>query len=258
MSNLYHNTTYVLQTTYNLIHHHFSTGIQSIRRDVRPFLILQVGYWSLALMGVAITYRYPEIQQKVLDSTNKDLNRYQVGRWVKEAYDNGHVLTAAGWTFLINLTVGSFGCITLPSMMIPTSGILMTGVRAMTWGLIFSPITGKKDALTLPHFITMLIEGQPYILAALGDWLLTRRFLGQFGWRRVEGEGEGQIRLIDNEKDKDEKGKRTTWSWIPISWPGYGQGLKDVLSLYGPISGILAIAAIWEGYEVIHLKRGFW
>ncbi|OCF58261.1 hypothetical protein L486_04291 [Kwoniella mangroviensis CBS 10435] len=256
MSNLYHNTSLLLQTTYNSIHRHYSTGIEIIRRNVRPFLILQAGYWSLALMGVAITYRYPEIQQKVLDSTNKDLDRYQVGRWVKAAYDDGHVLKAAGWTFLINLTIGSFGCITLPSMIVPTSGILMAGVRAMTWGLIFSPIAGKKDALTLPHFITMLIEAQPYILAALGDWFLTRRFISQFGWTRVEGEG--QIRSIDNEENKDKKGKRTIWSWIPISWSGYGQGLKDVLSLYGPITGILAIAAIWEGYEVIHFKKGFW
>ncbi|KAK6906986.1 hypothetical protein I203_100975 [Kwoniella mangroviensis CBS 8507] len=222
MSNLYHNTSLLLQTTYNSIHRHYSTGIEIIRRNVRPFH---------PPSGVLVP-------------------------GLKAAYDDGHVLKAAGWTFLINLTIGSFGCITLPSMIVPTSGILMAGVRAMTWGLIFSPIAGKKDALTLPHFITMLIEAQPYILAALGDWFLTRRFISQFGWTRVEGEG--QIRSIDNEENKDKKGKRTIWSWIPISWSGYGQGLKDVLSLYGPITGILAIAAMWEGYEVIHFKKGFW
>ncbi|WVW79796.1 hypothetical protein I302_101766 [Kwoniella bestiolae CBS 10118] len=248
MSSLYHQTSHLIQSTYTTLHRTFLTGIQVIRHNSRPFLLLQTGYWSLALIGVALTYKYPRLQQKSLDSANRDLESYKIGRIVVSAYENGRVLEASAWTLGVNLLVGAMGCITLPSMVLPFSGIVMMGIRAISWGMIFSPVAGKPDALTVPHLITMLLEGQGYILAGLGDRILARGIINQLGLWWV-GKGEGEVRL-----DEETQEKKKSW----ISWPGYREGLKDVLALYGPITAVLAIAALWEAYEVIHLKDGFY
>ena len=69
-------------------------------------------------------------------------------------------------TFGINFFVGSVLVLTLPSCVIPGSGILVAGFRAVLWGLILVPATLQQAFVMLPHSGTLLLEGEGYILAA--------------------------------------------------------------------------------------------
>ncbi|GEM_PF-2880586 len=52
--------------------------------------------------------------------------------WLVEAYMSGNFPLAAILTFLINLTLGSFVYITLPSLTIPFGGVIIGLVRAIS------------------------------------------------------------------------------------------------------------------------------
>ncbi len=48
----------------------------------------------------------------------------------------------------------------------------MAALRALTWGLLFSPTISTLAYAMLPHSGTMLLEGEGYILAALFGLLI--------------------------------------------------------------------------------------
>jgi len=68
----------------------------------------------------------------------------------------------------VNFLIGSLATITLPSLVIPFIGVLMGAYRAFLWGLIYSPTSPAMQMILLPHSLTLLLEGQAYILAMLG------------------------------------------------------------------------------------------
>ena len=70
---------------------------------------------------------------------------------VGQAYVNAQVFTAILATFLVNLFIGSFGTITLPSLIIPFSGFLIGIYRAVLWGLLLSPAHPDMRLIMIPH-----------------------------------------------------------------------------------------------------------
>jgi hypothetical protein len=140
---------------------------------------------------------------------------------VLDAYTSERALLAIGLTFGINLVVGSLGSITLPSLVIPFSGLLVAGLRAVMWGVLFSPqiVAGVGVGELGAGFMVvglLLLEGQAYVLAALGAYVQGRAFL----WpRRVGATGRGQ---------------------------GYWYGLKEQARLYLLVALVLLVAALYE------------
>ncbi len=80
---------------------------------------------------------------------------------VGTAYSSGQVLDASIMTFLVNLALGSFMDITLPSLIIPFPGILTGAYRAVIWGILFSP--AHFEAYLVPRHLILFLEGGPGI-----------------------------------------------------------------------------------------------
>ena len=98
----------------------------------------------------------------------------------------------------------------------------MVFYRAVVWGFLFSPI-GPDRAALIPHGLTLVIEGQAYVLAAFASYAHGRMFLwpGRYG--------------------------------LESRWAGYKAGGVATVWLYGLVALTLLIGAVYEGIEVIYL-----
>jgi hypothetical protein len=143
---------------------------------------------------------------------------------VAAAYASGNVLAAAAVTFWFNLTAGALLYITLPSLLVPFAGVALGFVRALLWGLVLAP-QGALALLMIPHSITLLLEGQAYIVAMLGAYVVGRGLLWPAGYGK-------QSRLA-----------------------GYAAGVVRCARLYLLVVVILAVAALYEAAEVILMIR---
>jgi len=135
------------------------------------------------------------------------------------------VLTAIGLTFLVNLFLASLIFITLPSLIIPGVGILMGVYRAALWGLIFYPGHPDMQLVMIPHSLTLLLEGQAYILVMFAVYLHVRAWFNPAS-AGVEGH-----------------------------WRGYLEGLKRTGKIYLLVVLTLLVAAIYEVLEVVLLAK---
>jgi hypothetical protein len=124
-------------------------------------------------------------------------------------------------TFLVNAVIGAFACITLPSSLIPFSGFVVGCYRAALWGLSLSPTNPRMLLVMIPHSLTLLLEGEAYVVAMFGCYL----------WGKW---------LI-----------RPAAAGFPNSREAYCAGLRANLQLYRLILVVLAVAAVYEAIEVI-------
>lgn len=189
----------------------------------RPYIALNVIYYGLVIAGMVYVSFNPSLQQWLLDATGEAFGEGGSLAVVGEAYGEGKVLLSTGLTFVVNLLVGCLASITLPSLLIPFSGLLMGAYRAVLWGLVLSPAEPALARAMIPHSLTLILEGQAYIVAMLAVYLHGRAFL----WPRS----------ADAEKP----------------WQGYWIGVKRTASLYLLIAILLAVAAIYEALEVVFL-----
>jgi hypothetical protein len=167
---------------------------------------------------MAVAAFHPEIQQKLGHSIQSGIRDSLPG--IARAYSNGNVISAAAWTFVVNSALGALVTISLPGLIVPFSGMLMTALRMILWGLVLSPTSHTLRVVMLPHSLTLLIEGQAYILAAFGSYLLGKWTL----FPRTAG--------LSSHRE------------------GYVAGLKLNAALYLLILPILAAAAVYEAVEV--------
>ena len=186
----------------------------------RPYLILNLVYYGLIAAAMAYAVYDTSLQRALTEAIVSGVAEGPL-QPVLEAYTGGRVLLAIGLTFGINLVAGSFLSITLPSLIIPFSGILVGGLRAVLWGLLFSPqIAGdvrlQDVGLGAALVLLLILEGQGYVLAMLGAYLHGRAFL----WTRSSGlAGHSQ---------------------------GYLHGLKQQGWVYLSLAAVLLVAAVYE------------
>jgi len=185
------------------------------------YIALNGLFHSTVAISMLVATAFPWLHETALERVNAQLDGYKAGRIVTRAYSSGNVPWAAFLTFVINLSVGSFTTITLPSLLCPYSGIALVMYRAVEWGLIFA--MPKSHVKLLPHYVTMIIEGQAYVIAAVATWLQGRMLL---------------------------KYKRYGFTSY---WAGYRAGLRVSAHIYSLVIPILFVAAIYEAVEVIYL-----
>lgn len=198
-----------------------------IRANWRAYIIINVLYYGI--VGAAMVYVIfnPDLQQSLLALVGQSFDEGPLSS-VAEAYSGGQVVAAIGLTFFVNLLAGSFGAITLPSFFIPFLGLVMGIVRATLWGLLLSPASPELRMAMIPHSITLLLEGQAYVIALLAAFIHGKSFLMP---RRAGIEVGG----------------------IEAHLQGYLLGLKQTAQLYVLIILLLAVAAIYEVLEVVYL-----
>ena len=195
--------------------------IEIIKENKKIFLLMNAVFYGLLLLTMMVTAIFPDLQAKTIDNANQQLSAPWLESTVVAAYTDGNVGLAGIYTFLVNLILGTFLSMTLPSMVIPFVGLIMGGYRAIFWGMTFAPLDGVTGLL--PHYLTLLIEGQAYIIAIFAIIIQGRAFL--FPSR----------------------------TGLASRWSGYKKGLIQSAWLYLPVILLLVIGSVYEAFELIVL-----
>ena len=135
----------------------------------RPKLLgtLHLVYFGLVIAASVLIYELPALQTGMLSAIQQVIADPQNPLGVAaKAYGSGNILWAAAVTFVINFFLGSTAVITVPSLIVPGSGVLVAIFRATLWGLLLAPTFVVLSLGMLPHSGTLLLEGEGYILAA--------------------------------------------------------------------------------------------
>ena len=183
--------------------------------------MLNILYYGLVTASMVFTYFFPDVQSGLLEFLRKGLTDAFPG--IVEVYKSGNFPIAAVLTFLINLFLGSFVYITLPSLIIPFGGIVLGCVRAVGWGLVLAPTSPELARAMMTHSLVLVLEGQGYILAMFAVYLLWKGVL----WPKSRGE-----------KTRSK---------------AYLTGIRKTAYIYMLVTLVLAISAIYEAFEVIYI-----
>ncbi len=200
------------------------SALETIKESRRAYIVLNLVYYGLVICGMIYVAFNPSLQQSLLELVGSAFTEGPLSA-VGSAYTGGQVLRAMVLTFVVNLFLGSIAVITLPSLVIPFSGLLTGAYRAVLWGLLLSPTTPVLRLVMIPHSLVLILEGQAYILAMLAAYVQGKAFL----WPRSVG--------------------------ATTRRQGYGVGVKLSVRIYGLVVLLLAVAAIYEALEVIFIPR---
>jgi len=186
----------------------------------RLFLGVHLFYFALVLLFALVAYAVPEIQFCLLANVKAQVTGGSGPLAVAgRAYMSKNILRAAVTTFAINFPLGSVVCITLPSLILPGAGVLIAAVRAVLWGFLLGPTFAYLPKMMLTHTVTLLLEGEAYVLATFFALLIP-----VYLFRKAEG---------------------------PTAAARYGKALLVNLAGNILVAIVLAIAAIYEAVEVI-------
>ena len=200
----------------------FRRALAVVQENRRAYITFNAAYYGFVIAAMIYVAFNPEVQQQLLATVSESFSRGALSI-ARQAYEESRVLPAILATFLINLLLGSLAQLSLPSLLIPFSGLLVGFYRALMWGLLLSPASPELALPMLPHSITLILEGQAYVLVMLAIYSHGKAFL----FPRSVGAG--------NHRN------------------GYLEGLKQHGYLYVLVTLLLLIAAVYEALEVIYL-----
>ena len=195
------------------------SSLAVVKEHRRAYLVLNLLYYGLILAAMAFAAFNPDVQRTLWTEVGRGFKTGPLEGLVG-AYSGGQVLLAAVLTFVVNLVGGSFAFITMPSLIIPFSGLLVGVYRALLWGLLFSPSAVVGAGLGF-HLPTIILEGQAYVLAMLAAYAQGMAFL------RPKSVG------------------------VKTHRQGYWEGVKRSVRLYLLVVVVLLVAALYEAVSVI-------
>lgn len=197
-------------------------GIPDIfRKDWKLFLATNAFYFGLVIVGVLIALASPGTQAIMVKAILQGATSGQMAP-VTQAYSSGSVLRAAATTFRFNFVSGTLLYITIPSLVLPPVALLTGGFRALIWGIaLVLPYGSMTMAKLLPHYPTLLLEGEGYVVAIFGSMrqIMALLWPGRFG-----------------------RQSRTN---------AYLAAIVDNLKLLPVVAAILAVSALYEALEVM-------
>lgn len=196
------------------------------REHAGVYVALNVVYYGLVVVGAVFAAFNPELQELLIEAVGEAFLQGPLAL-VGAAYIEGDVFLAAVLTFGVNLLAGSFLSLTLPSLIVPFTGLLMGIYRAFTWGFILSPSHPELAGPMIPHSLTLILEGQAYIVAMLAVWVQGMAFL------------------------------KPRSAGVRTHREGYLAGLLRTMRLYFLVVILLAVAAVYEALELIFIVPHF-
>ncbi len=199
----------------------FRTALKTVKENFREYVLLNLLYYGLVVASMAYTYAFPEVQEELMQELRMEFP--EAFPWVVEAYTKGDFPMAAALTFSVNLILGSVAYITLPSLIIPFGGIVAGCARAIAWGLLLAPTSPELAWVMIPHSLTLILEGQGYILAMFAAYVQWKGII----WPKRVGE---EKRL-----------------------KAYVTGIKKTAHICILVALVLAVSAIYEAFEVIYI-----
>ena len=192
---------------------------------MRAYLLINTAFYGLVVLGSVYAFLQPGVQRQMVQMIVEGFGAPPLSL-ARDAYTSGNVASAALITFLVNGILGSMMALTLPSLFIPFFGAFIGFYRALLWGVALAPTSPELARAMIPHSLTLVLEGQGYILAMLGVHILWTSTLG---------------------------GLRLGMSGAVSC---YLAGLRANLNIYRLVLLVLAVAAVYEAFEVIYLVRG--
>jgi len=200
----------------------FGSAVHLIRERRQVYLSLNLAYYGTVAMAMVFVASHPTIQQALTASVVLSFSEGPLAP-VAGAYSEGNLLGAAVLTFVVNFFPGTLLVLLAPSLLIPFGGVALGLVRAALWGLLLAPTTPELQLAMIPHSLTLVLEGQGYVLAMFAAWVHGQAFLAP-----------GSIGASSH-------------------WRGWAAGLRRSLRVYVLVAATLAIAAVYEAFEVIYL-----
>jgi len=141
--------------------------LRELSRRRRLLWTVHAVYFGLVILASFLVYEVSALQTALLGVVRGEISGGQgVLGIAGRAYESGIIPLAAAVTFLINFLLGSLTHITLPSLIVPGAGVLVAMFRATLWGLLLAPTISSLAPHMLAHNVTLLLEGEGYILAA--------------------------------------------------------------------------------------------
>jgi len=192
---------------------------QVLSENRHTLLIMNLLYFGFVGAAMLIASLDRSIQDALVNAIGQSVSEGPLGV-VSEAYTSGDVIPAILLTLGFNLFLGTLIQISMPSLIIPFSGLLVALFRAVLWGFIFSPqpefIALENAASGLLIIGLLLLEGEGYVLGMLGVWIHGKSFL--------------QPAIVGASSSRD----------------GYKEGLRKHLLVYPWITLVLIVAAVYE------------
>jgi hypothetical protein len=210
-------------------------------------------YFGLYLLVAALVFRAPDLRNAIQAIISAGFNEEgNPLHYAGTAYLSRNILWAALVTFCVNFFLGSLLFLTLPSCVLPGSGSLLAGFRAVSWGLLLAPATIQQTYAMLPHSGTLLLEGEGYILAAFFGLMIP---VAIFGHPAPEQPAPPQPPAAEPEPALPNVAQSDVAQSGPAPKRGYLWAL--LLNLKGSllVAIVLAIAAIYEATEVIQMLK---
>ena len=181
-----------------------------------------MSYFGVLVLAGVYAALNPAAQRALLDTVDSAFSPSGALGPLVRSYMDGQLLSAIGWTFVVNLVLGTLVMLTLPSLVVPFGGLAIGLYRALLWGLLFSPTpAAEASASLLASVPLLLVEGEAYIVGLLGVWL---------------------------------------W-WYPVvtapgnRWHNWKEGLRLQARIYPAVMLLLALAAVYEAALVIVVAR---
>jgi hypothetical protein len=138
-----------------------------IRREWRPFVILNVVFYGIVIVMLLYARADPRIQNQHFLGLRAVGTSSFYAPVFDAYYGNPNFLLAITLTFAYNFILGSLVSITLPSLVVPFWGLLAAWFRAYLWGGLFSP----SFMISSPSvYVLLVLEGQGYVLASFAAY----------------------------------------------------------------------------------------
>ena len=153
----------------------FRRPFQIIRRDLRPFLVLNAVAFGFFLVGFVLGLIFPELVQMQADKFEESGQTELVLRVFQNPWLFALVIFAVN-TFRVGAAM-----IVLPSMLVPFLGIVLFAYKALNIGMTIAPTSPTLWVGLIPHSLTVVIEFEAYVLFMLGAWILGRSWLRPAG-----------------------------------------------------------------------------
>ena len=149
----------------------FRRPFQIIRRDLRPFLVLNAVAFGFFLVGFVLGLIFPELVQMQADKFEESGQTELVLRVFQNPWLFALVIFGVN-TFRVGAAM-----IVLPSMLVPFLGIVLFAYKALNIGMTIAPTSPTLWVGLIPHSLTVVIEFEAYVLLMLGAWILGRSWL---------------------------------------------------------------------------------
>lgn len=192
------------------------------KKDWKLFAIVNAIYFGMVGVGAIVALAYPDLQMSLINAAGQTFGSGSPLGGVGEAYTTGNIPMAAVLTFVTNFFLGTLAALTIPSLIIPFWALLMGAYRALLWGIMLViPVPGLMPLSVLgPHYLTILLEGEAYVVAIFA---CTR----------------GLFALINPKPFGTDSRLKAYW-----------QAIKDNSKLLLVVIALLAVAAVYEAWEV--------